>query len=85
MSNSSTRHIDRTLSDPPTSGQSEPRSDGNEEIFCIPQSITGHIQDTFGGDLPSVEMQSVYSTALADWAIGYFRRAEFIAITLNPL
>ena len=38
MSNSSIWPIDRTLSATTTLDQSEPRSDGNEGVFCIPQS-----------------------------------------------
>ena len=36
-------HIDMTLSGATTPVQSSPRSDGNEEVLCIPQSfgITG--------------------------------------------
>ncbi len=43
MSNSSIRPIDRTLSGATTLSQSGPESDGNEEVFHIPQSssITG--------------------------------------------
>ena len=39
----SLRAIDRTLSGATTPGQSVPKSDGNEEVHCIPQSfdITG--------------------------------------------
>ena len=39
MSNSSI--IDRTLSSATTPGYSGPGSNGNEEVFRIPQSITG--------------------------------------------
>ena len=43
MSNSSTCHTDRPLSNGSTSGQNGPGSDGNEGGLCIPQrsSITG--------------------------------------------
>ena len=43
MSNSSIWHIDRTLSGATTPSQSGHRSNGNEEVICIPQSssITG--------------------------------------------
>ena len=61
-------------------GQSGPGSDGNKEVFCIPQSFSiavtspsdclvsypGHLLE--GGLTPSEEKQSVYSTAPADWA-----------------
>ena len=61
-------------------GQSGLGSNGNEGVLCIPQgpSITGTSpSDCFvsypghslgGGSYPSAEMQSVYSTAPADWA-----------------
>ena len=72
--------IDRTLSGATTPHQSGPGSNGNEGVFCIPQSssitraslsdclvsYTGHSMVEF---YPSAEMQSVYSTAPADWAI----------------
>ena len=68
--------IERTLSGATTPGQSRLRSDGNEEILRIRQrssiigtspsdclvSYPGH---SFGGR--SAEVQSVYSTAPADW------------------
>ena len=71
--------IDRTLSGVTTLGQSEPGSDGNEGMLHIPQnsSITetspwdclasypGH---SLEGSYPSAEVQSVYSTAPANWA-----------------
>ena len=61
-------------------GQSGPGNNGNEGVLHIPQSpsITGTLpsdclvsyQDThWEGAYPSVEVQSVYSTAQADWAI----------------
>ena len=62
-------------------GQSEPGSNGNEGMFCILQSssITGTSpldclvsypeHPLWGGSHPSAEVQSVYSTAPADWAI----------------
>ena len=64
-------------------GQSEPGSNGNEEVLCIPQSpsITGTSPSDClvsyqghslgGGSYPSAEVQSVYSTAPADWASMY--------------
>ena len=43
MSKSSIWPIDRSLSGDTTPGQSEPGSDGNKRVFCIPQTsgITG--------------------------------------------
>ena len=81
MQFTSFQSIDRVLSGATTPGQSGPASDGNEEMFRIPQSssITGvspsdcvvSYQDTrlWGGSYLSAEMHSVYSTAQANWAI----------------
>ena len=77
MSNSSIWPIDRTLSGATTSDQSGPESDGNEGVFCIPQTsnITGaspsdYLMSYPGHSLcrpyPSTEMQSVYSIIPAD-------------------
>ena len=63
-----------------TLGQSGPGNNGNEGVLCIPQgpSITGtspsdclvsYAGHSLGGSYPSAEVQSVYSTAPADWAI----------------
>ena len=70
------------LSGATTLGQSGPGSDGKKGVLRIPQSssITGTSPSDClasylghsllrGGSYPSVEMQSVYSTAPADWAI----------------
>ena len=76
---SSICHIDRTLSGATIQGHSEPRRDGNERVFYIPQSssITGTLPSDFlisypghllGWSYTSAEVQSVYSTAPADWA-----------------
>ena len=72
--------IDRALLGATTPGLSGPWSDGNEEVLHIPRSssITRTLpstclmsyQDTrWGGSYPSAEMQSMYSTALTNWAI----------------
>ena len=62
-------------------GQSEPGSDGNEGVSHIPQSysisgtspsdcLVSYPGHSFGGgSYPTAEVQSVYSTAPADWAI----------------
>ena len=79
MSNSSIWPIDMTLLIATTPGQSGPGSDGNEGVLCIPRnsSITGALSSDYlmsytGHSLtdsyPSVERQSVYSTAPVDWA-----------------
>ena len=79
MSNSSIWPIDRTLSGATTLSLSGPGSNGNKGVVHIPQSscITrvspsdylvscpGH---SLGKSCPSAEMQSVCSTATADWA-----------------
>ena len=70
--------LDRTLSGATTRGLSGPGSDGSEGILRIPQSssITGtspsdclvlYPGHSLGESYPSAEMQSVYSTAPADW------------------
>ena len=72
--------IDRTLSGATTPGQSRPGSDGNERVLCIPQisSFTGSSPSdclmiypghSLGKSYPSAEIQLVYSSAPADWAI----------------
>ena len=71
--------MDRALSGATTPGQSGPGSDGNERILHIPQSscITGtspsdclvsYPGHSLGESYPSVEVQSMYSTAPANWA-----------------
>ena len=71
--------IDRTLSGATTPGQSGPGGDDSEGVLRISQScrITGtSLSDCLmsylghvGESYPSAEMQSVYSSAPADWAI----------------
>ena len=82
MSNSSIWPIDRTLSGAIIPGQSRPESDGNKGVLHIPQSCNineasssdclvsypGHL---LGESYPSAEMQSVYSTAPANWAMDF--------------
>ena len=62
-------------------GPSGPGSNGNDGVLCIPQSLsitgtspldclvsyTGH--SFVGESYPSAEVQSVYATAPADWAV----------------
>ena len=69
------------LSGATTAGQSGHGSDDNEEVLCIPKSpaslkphhqiVQSHIQNTrvVGESYSCAEVQSVYSTASADWAI----------------
>ena len=80
MSNSSIQPIDKTQSGITTPGQNWPGGNVNEGVLCIPQisyvtgdspsdglvSYTGHSLGRMS--YPSVEMQSVYSTAPANWA-----------------
>ena len=78
MSNSSIQPIDRTLSGATTPGQSGPRSDANEDVFCISQSssitessaldcLVAYPGHPLGESYPSAEMQLVYSAVLANW------------------
>ena len=76
MSNCSIWPIDRTLSDTTSPGQSGPGSDGNKHsptlhhYWNLTMRLFGVIYRTIVvlGSYPSAEMQSVYSTAPADWA-----------------
>ena len=69
---SSIRPTDRTLSSATNSSQSGPGSDGSEGVLHIPQisRITGVSSLDCLVSYSSVEIQSVYSTAPADWTIG---------------
>ena len=58
MSNTYIWPIDRTLTGATTLGQRGPGNDGNEGVLCIPQSSS-----------ITAEIQSVYSTAPANWTI----------------
>ena len=74
--------MDRTLSGASTPGQSWPGSKSNKGVLRIPQnsnisgasplncfvSYPGH---SLGKSYLSADIQSVYSTALADWATGH--------------
>ena len=86
--------IDRTLSGITTLGQSGPGSDGNEGVLRIPQSssITGtspsdclisYPGHSLGGCYPSAEVQSVYSTAAADWGSHEEARKYYIYIYVH--
>ena len=78
--------IARTLSSATTLGQSGPGSNGNKEVLHIPQiskagvspsdklSYPGHSWG--GGACLSAEMESVYSTAPADWALPEWVRVD---------
>ena len=71
--------IDRTLSGVTTLGQSETGSNDNEGVLHFPQiskagasssdDLMSYPRHLLGGGHPTAEMQSVYSTATADWAI----------------
>ena len=73
MSNSSIRPIDSTLAGTITPVQSGPGSDGRERGTPHSQSLTIRLFSITYMPLvefySSAEMQSVYSTAPADWAI----------------
>ena len=89
MQFSSIQPIDRALLGATILGQSGPGSNGNEGVLCIPQSpsVTGtspsdclvsYPGHSLGGFYPSAEVQSVYSTAPANWAskrtsLGWFK------------
>ena len=72
--------MDSALSGATTPGQSGPGSGGNKGVLRIPQSssITGTSPSDClvsypghsSGGYPSAEVQSVYSTAPADWGMG---------------
>ena len=76
MSNSSIRLIDRTLSDAPPPGESEPATNGNEGVLHISQSsrfgtspsdfLMSHPGHSLRDPYLSSEKQSVYSTVKAD-------------------
>ena len=82
MQFSSIQPIDRTLSGTTIPGQSGTGSNGNEGVLRVPQSSSITVaspsgclvlyQDTRWGGVGrfylSAEVQSVYSTAPADWA-----------------
>ena len=79
MQFSSIEPIDRAISGATIPGQSEPGINGNDGILRITQcsSITGTLpsdglesyQDSRWREAyPSAEVQSVYCTAIADWA-----------------
>ena len=85
------------LSGATTPGQSGPGSNGNEGVLRIPQSSStagtspsdclvsyaGH--SLGGGSYPSAEVQSVYSTAPADWATMHLSDSSFIAQLLKNI
>ena len=92
MSNISIWSIYRALSGATTPGQSGPGCDDNEGVFHIPQSsriygaspshcLVSNPRHLLEGSYPSAEMQSVYSTAPANWAIYACVNSEL----LNPL
>ena len=57
--------LDRTQSGVTTPGQSEPGRDGTAPSYCL---VSYQATCLEGGSYPSAEKQSVYYTALADWA-----------------
>ena len=72
-----------------TPGQSGPESNGNEGVLCIPQISSNagtspsdclvSYQDTRKeGFYLSAEVQSVYSTAPADWAKEYLEQFNWV-------
>ena len=86
--------INRTLSGATSPGKIRPASDGNKGVLCIPQTyrLTGtspsdclvSYPDThWGVSYPSAEVQSLYSTASADWAIKFKVLVESLMVTLT--
>ena len=80
LSNSFIWTIDTTLSGTITLGESGSGSDGNEGVLHIPQSFSiigalpsdclmSYPRHSLKDFYPSAEMQSVYSTATADWTL----------------
>ena len=81
MQFSSILPINRTLSGATTPGQSGPRSDDSEGVLRILQSssitrtspsdclVSYPGYSLGGGSYPSAEVQSMYSTVPADWAM----------------
>ena len=66
----------RTLSGATILGQSGLGSNGNKRVLCITQSSPSDCLVSYPGHLlgesyPSAEMQSVYSTALDNWALPF--------------
>ena len=88
MQFSSIQPIDRALSTATIPGQSNPESNWNEGLLRIPQStrISGSSPSHSGGSYPSAEVQLMYTTAPADWAIhrvktGLFQIIQFCIST----
>ena len=76
MSNSSIRHIDRTLPGDTTLGQGGPWSDGNKGILCMSQSssiseaspwdcLVPYAGRSLGESYASAEVQLIYSAVLS--------------------
>ena len=87
--------INRFLSDATTPGQNGPGSDGNEGVFCIPQtsSITGtspsecllsYSGHSLGESYPSAEKQLVYSTVSVDWPNANLRYCVYSYLLRRP-
>ena len=78
MSNSSIRPIDRTQSGVTTPGQSGPGSEGNEGVFYISQSwsLTFKFFVSYNQNIRDAVMQSVYSTASANWVKRYNKKEK---------
>ena len=89
MSISFTWAIDRTLSGATVPGQSGLGSDGYEGVLRILQSssiigallsdwLVSYPGHSLGESYRSAVMQSVYSTAVADWAINYRKKIDLL-------
>ena len=92
--------LDRALSGVTIPGQSGPGSNDNEGVLRIPQSssiagtspsdcFVSYSRHSFGGIgggvYPSAEVQSVYSTAPADWAMKELCWSELLILIANTL
>ena len=86
--------IDMTLSGVTTTGWSGPGSDGNKGVLRIPQSsnttqispsdcLVSNPGDSLVESWPSVEKQSVYSVAPADWATGLSLKVGLTSLQIS--
>ena len=82
MQFTSIQPIERTLSGATTPGHNGSESNGNKGVLHISQSssiteaspsdcLVSYPAHSLRGSYPIVEIQSVYSTAPVDWAMGF--------------
>ena len=82
MSNSAIRPIDMIQSGSTTPGQSERRSNGNEEVLHIPQISDAR---ALPSDRIVSEVQSVYFKVPADWANFFEQQNIYICFRVPVL